>query len=337
MTKSNDALLSQSQYIRELKEALPADAFLPDKTRFWPIILYVGLIAAGAYGLGLSNNVFVAVGCVILMSHSFSCLGFLAHELSHNAIIRSPGLRYVLEIIVWGVNLIPATLWDKVHNQTHHLFMNTDKDPDRQFYDSEASFGTKVYTKIFYPNSGFLKWNPMVGFHFIPYILRNIVSAFYPEGAKPGVVPYKPRYSFQQKSKIAGELVVIILIQAGLFTLVGGSVAKYLLIFPVSYLLASTILMSYIFTNHFINPLHDHCDPLASTTSVQVPKFFNWLHFNFSFHTEHHVFPSIKSKYYPLLSKMLAEKYPEKYSTMKIGAAWQRLWRNKMFASKDPI
>ncbi len=214
-----------------------------------------------------------------------------------------------------------------------HAQTNTPNDPDRQYFASEKTKVTNWYTRVFYPNKKFIKWNPLVGFHLIPYIFRNIFSVFYSANAKPVVVPFKPKYSNKQKAKIIMELVTIVILQLGIFYAVDKNLTAYVFAGPVSYLLTSSILMSYIFTNHFLNPITKTSDPLLGTTTVQVPSVLNKLHFNFAYHTEHHLFPSMNSKFYPEVSTILKEKYPERYNYLPIAAAWKKLWKNEDFIS----
>ncbi|MEB3219939.1 MAG: fatty acid desaturase, partial [Nostocales cyanobacterium 94392] len=42
-----------------------------------------------------------------------------------------------------------------------------------------------------------------------------------------------------------------------------------------------------------------------------------------SYHTEHHVFPTINSDYYPLVQQLLIEKFPEKLNLIPIQEAWR--------------
>jgi fatty acid desaturase len=104
------------------------------------------------------------------------------------------------------------------------------------------------------------------------------------------------------------ELVVIILFQIGIFNAVGRNLVAYLFASPICYLFTSAIFNTYIFTNHFLNPVTEHSDPLLGTTTVEVPTLINKLHFNFAYHTEHHLFPSMNSKFCPELSKIFTEK-----------------------------
>lgn len=116
-----------------------------------------------------------------------------------------------------------------------------------------------------------------------------------------------------------------------MFYSVGGRWLLFLWAGPLAYLTASGVVMAYIWTNHMLNPLCEHNDPLVATTSVSVPKVINWLHSNFSFHTEHHVFPSLNSDYYPLVSALLKERYSDRYNQLPIAEAWRKLWRREEF------
>ena len=97
--------------------------------------------------------------------------------------------------------------------------------------------------------------------------------------------------------------------------------------------LTSCISMSYIFTNHFLNPLSHEADPVRGTTSVIVPAWVDRFHWNFSYHTEHHVFPTMNSDYYPALSCELARRFPGEYQRIPMGEAWRRLWQRRGFAT----
>lgn len=82
--------------------------------------------------------------------------------------------------------------------------------------------------------------------------------------------------------------------------------------------------MSYIVTNHFLNPLtEDVNDAMVSSLTVDTPAFIRFLHLNFNYHIEHHIFPSVNPTYAPLISKLLSEKYPTKYNHMP---HWKALW-----------
>jgi fatty acid desaturase len=86
---------------------------------------------------------------------------------------------------------------------------------------------------------------------------------------------------------------------AGLGWMLGGTAALLVIVIPM--LVANGIIMSYIVTNHLLRPLDDHADPLASSMSVSTHVWLDRIHFNFSHHVEHHLFPSMSSRFTPLV------------------------------------
>jgi fatty acid desaturase len=66
-------------------------------------------------------------------------------------------------------------------------------------------------------------------------------------------------------------------------------------------------------------------DPLANSVSIGVPKFFDLLHLNFSYHTEHHIFPALNSDYYPVVQELLKTHYPNRFHYLSAGEAWYLL------------
>jgi fatty acid desaturase len=93
--------------------------------------------------------------------------------------------------------------------------------------------------------------------------------------------------------------------------------------------------MAYISTNHFLNPYVAVNDPLASSLTVTVPKWVDVLHFNFSYHTEHHIFPTISSKYYPLIKQQIKKMWPDQYHEMPMGQALRALWKTPRIYYKN--
>jgi fatty acid desaturase len=78
-----------------------------------------------------------------------------------------------------------------------------------------------------------------------------------------------------------------------------------LLIIVIPMLLANVIVMAYITTNHMLRPLSQVPDCLATTMSVTTLGAIDALHLHFSHHVEHHLFPAISHRYYPLVGQSL--------------------------------
>ena len=332
--KNVNELRPHREVTRELRPLLPEEAFQPSPRKLVFMVLHLAVVGCGIYAITRSPATFYPL-ISLTIGHSLACIAFYTHELSHNAIVTNSSVRRPLETFFWALNFIPATMWRQVHNAAHHPNANTPSDPDRKFFVSERSTSTTLYSRLLYPSRGTLRWNPLVLAHFVAYILRNVSAVFYPR-SKPSVVPAKPRFTPRQRLAIAGEIGLIFLIRAAIFRAVGQDWVLYVWASPVSALVTSAIVMTYVFTNHFLNPVHDLNDPLASTTSVTVPGVFNKLHANFAYHTEHHVYPSMNSDFYPLVSDKLKELYGDRYHQRPLLEAWKLLWREPDFVDEQP-
>ena len=324
-------LKSASEYIAVVRPLLPREAFEPDPRHMVRIAVHFAIIFAGYVAIRETSQWWLAALIALVIGHSQACLVFLAHDFTHNAILKDrPGKR-ALELMIWGINVIPPSLWIRVHNQTHHPETNTLRDTDRTYRPSEETTATWIYTRLFHPNRQTPLRHPVVLFHFVTYIVRHLTAALMSADGKPSVVTFKPRYTPQMKRKLYAELAIIAVFQVGLFFFLDASWWRYLLAVPVALLTASSVAMVYLFTNHFLNPLCEKADPLIGATSVEVPAFFDWLHDNASYHTEHHLFPSMNPRYYPMVSALLQEHFPERYNRMPIGEAWRRIWAHDEF------
>src|SRR5258708_39709799 len=145
--------------------------------------------------VGERSQWWVALLTALIVGHSQACLVFLAHDLSHNSILKDVSGKRVLELVIWGLNLIPPALWQRVHNQTHHPETNTLRDSDRTYRPSEATTATWLYTRLFHPNRQTPLHHPFVLFHFVTYIIRHLVAALMPGSETPSVVTFKPSYT----------------------------------------------------------------------------------------------------------------------------------------------
>jgi len=68
---------------------------------------------------------------------------------------------------------------------------------------------------------------------------------------------------------------------------------------------ANAIAMAYISTNHLLRPQVEDYNVLDSSMSVTTYRLLDRLHFHFSHHVEHHLFPSMNTHYAPLVRSIL--------------------------------
>ena len=116
--------MTHVEYVRLLKPLLPQRAFEPVPGKLIPAGVHIMIIVAGWLSFRFVRPVYWPI-LTIVIGHSLACLAFLAHELSHRSIIRDSKTIRGLELLFWSLNFFPPTLWDKLHNESHHARPNT--------------------------------------------------------------------------------------------------------------------------------------------------------------------------------------------------------------------
>jgi len=327
--------MTHADYVKVLRPHLAPTMFAPEPRHLWRVVFH-GTVLLGGYLLLRMQLPSVGPASAVVIGHSIACLGFLGHDISHHSVVRNRAAIRILELVLFGLNVTPPTMWRRVHNQSHHAHANTRDDPDRPFAEHEHTPGTRRYARAFYPKGARWWRTPVVLCHWVAYVARNTVAALMPGEAKPSVVPFKPRYSAWQRLTIVAELLWIGILQFGIWHLVGAQWGAYLWA-SAGLFAASALAMAYIFTNHFLNPLCDHADPLVGSLSVTVPRWADWLHDNFSHHTEHHLFPGMNPRHFPAVSRLLQQHFPDRYNQLPISDAWRRLWRAEILQRVRPL
>jgi fatty acid desaturase len=319
-------LLPQGEYVRILRPLLPAEAFKPSRRKLWWLALHTLLAFGGMAAITVLHPWWARALLSLAVGHSVACLAFFGHDLSHGSIVPVTGWRYPLELLVWSFRLMPVTVWRRLHNETHHGHSNTRRDCDRQFLTTELVPVLTVLSRVFTPFGNPVRWNPLVGLAFLVYTITHTAFAFIAGNNNGPASPLTLVFRRRQLRWVAFELVVIVALQAGIFALAGCDWPTYLWCGPGPIAVSSALTMMYIFTNHFLSPVTETMDPVQGSTSVAVPRLVDWLHAHFSYHTEHHLFPSLNSDYYPTVSRLLREHFPDRYRRVSLLAAWRELW-----------
>ncbi len=336
--KSAAELYPTAHYVRVLRPLLPPEAFRPHMGQLYRATFHFGIYLCGLLLLRHYGSIWWAgLLCALMMGHSTACCAFIAHDISHGAVVKDRTLRRILEMLLWGINAIPPTLWHAVHNQTHHAETNTLGDTDRRFVESERTLSTTIYVKSFLPGrKRGAWWLSILGEFVFLYVIRHGIAAFSSNKARAVLVTAKPTYSNKARRWICVEILTIIGFQIATWKLVCGNLPAYLWASVATYAVASSVGMLYIFTNHSLNPLCEHTDPLVGSTSVCVPRWMDWLHDNFSYHTEHHVFPGMNPRYFPEVCRLLSIHFPERYNRISLAEAWRQLRQLEDFLPDPP-
>jgi fatty acid desaturase len=96
--------------------------------------------------------------------------------------------------------------------------------------------------------------------------------------------------------------------------------------------------MSYIATNHFLNPLTEINDPLANSLSVTGPRWLERLHLEFGYHVEHHLYPTMSGRHAPAVRDVLVRLYGDRYLSLPHTRALHLLYtRPKLHDTHDTL
>jgi fatty acid desaturase len=298
-----DFMSATHDYASELRADLPIQAFRPVLSRLiWlPIHLVVIGVAVCAilFGeLGWVSKTFLS----LIIGHSFAVLAFLAHEILHGTVVRQRWIQSLTGGICLLPHCLPPDVWRTWHNRFHHGYTGVvGKDPDG-FGDPVLYRRSKfLYTILtFLPGSGYLR----SAFYFLFYFTFHVLFVLFLHSRK-----YE--YWTQQKRKRQLKLFFCeVCFWVTVAAVVG--LQSFLFIYVLPLMIANTIQMMYVTTNHWLcdGEDHDHhADPLKNSLSVKMPRMIDWLHLNTSYHTEHHLGPAINPRHAPLINDSMVARH----------------------------
>ncbi len=316
-------------YAREIRQHLAPAVFQPASARLLWLPVHLAIIAGLAwYIVQGAPPWYVALPCALLAGHSWGCLGFLAHEAMHHALTKNRTLEQLVGYCGFGIYGLSPTLWAAWHNQAHHG--NTGKpvtDPD--------GFGTLRFWRAsrllraletFTPGS---RHKRSAVFLFMWFSVHSLLVLVF-HSRRNG---YYARIS---RPVVYTESAVMWAFWLGVLVLVGPW--NFLFIYLLPLLVANATIMSYIATNHFLNPLTKTNDPLVNSLSVTGPRWLERLHLGFGYHVEHHVFPTLSGRHGPAVREVLVRLYGDRYLTMPHTRALRLLYtRPKLHDRYDTL
>jgi fatty acid desaturase len=312
------AARSIPRYRQVLKSTLPAHYFKPDNLHLLWFIPHLALIGGSLWLLWAWFSWWLAPVLALVVGHSFACLGFLAHEICHGGSIRNKRVRHAIAAVAFSPFAIGPYLWSRWHNAAHHSHtQDHDLDPDRLFTLDE------------YQVSPFLRW-----LYRISPLARNLVifSSFSFRMSQhnfnmASAYLKDPISTLRDKAVIVFQFALPLVVWTLGTALLGWQVLLFGFVLPV--FIANFIVICYIATNHFLNPLADEADVLATSLSVTLPRGLSWLdplHSYFGAHVAHHLFPQAPTRYGRSIEREMAKLWPERYHEMPIHHALRLLW-----------
>jgi len=267
-----------------IRRELPASAFAP---RPWRLLWFVPLLGVSAYGTALltrgAMGVPASVAVVLVVGNAYASMLLLAHEAMHGALVRSRRAQGVLAWLGFAPFLISPTLWRVWHNEVHHGRTNEpDHDPD--IFAGEAMHASSPTTRWvlrFVPGSGGAL---SVLFPFVWFCVHGQIVLWCLARRMPG-------FERLPRRRAVLEVAAMAMGWLGLAFIIGLARAPVAILAPMA--IGNCVLMSYIATNHLLRPLVTEPDPLRSSMSVRTLPLLDRLHFRFSHHVEHHLFPTM--------------------------------------------
>jgi fatty acid desaturase len=318
-TIGNQLLIHQSEYAKKLRPLLPLEAFLPDRSKV--IILLINLTIL-LLGWGIASQLdrwpvallWLYLPITLIMGNSVIVLLFSSHDLMHAKIIKnSYGLRTV-SLLGLTMLWMPPTLWKNVHNRVHHNKTNALGDPDRSFLYQQPNTWGKWIQNLFAPSKTINLFRLLLGLASTwgIYAFRNLTSVLFFNSEEVDYVPAAFKVSPKERREIALEFLLIFTLHASILAYLQFDLLKLVLSYFLPIAIGYAGIIFYVYTNHMLCRMTSINDPLANTISIKVPKLFDLLHLNFSYHAEHHIFPGLNSDYYPLVQDLIKTYYPER-------------------------
>ncbi|MGB3510098.1 MAG: fatty acid desaturase [Microcoleaceae cyanobacterium] len=325
-------LIHQSVYAKKLRPFLPSEALKPDSSKVGILLINLAILTLG---WGIANGLdrwpiyllWLYLPLALIMGNSIIALLFSSHDIMHGSALKKSRLTYALSFIGLSMWFMPPTQWKSLHNLEHHNKTNSLADPDRNYLYQQPNTWGKWIQNLFVPS---LEVHPfwltigMTG-SWLVHNFRNLTSVLLFNDLSVDYVPAAFTVSPKQRWAIAFECLGILAIHFSILFYLGFHPLKLALAYFLPIAIGHAGGMFYIFTNHLICPMSEVNDPLINSVSLRVPKLFNLLHFNFSYHTEHHIFPSMNSDYYPVVQELLETHYPGRMNLVDAGEAWRLL------------
>jgi fatty acid desaturase len=255
---------------------------------------------------------------------SFAGITFLAHETLHGAVVRDQRLRHVIGWLGFLPFVVSPRTWNAWHNRVHHGHTNhPDLDPDA-YPTLEAYEGNRAVRVAMDLAPGNSRWTGL-----IPLLFGFSIHSSH-------VLIRARRWGYLARSEHRRAL-----LETGLGVVLWSALAisvglsSFLFMYGLPLLVANSIVMGFILTNHSLSPMTARNDPLLNSLSVTLPSFLEFLTLRFGYHVEHHIFPSMSSRHAPAVRTLLCDRWPERYQTMPLVHALLRLHRTPR-VYKDP-
>jgi fatty acid desaturase len=320
-------LRSIATYAKAIRPALPAEAFEPATSRVLWLPFHVGVISSLAWAMTTGRLptwlwpvASLVIGCCL------AGLVFLGHETMHGGVVRG---RMAIRIVGF-FSLVPftlsPTLWTAWHNRVHHNHCaHPGKDPD--MYPTLIEYETQKGARIMADHFGLGRRR-----------LLSLFSLFVGFTGQSQQMLWGAREKGILSPGLHRRALLEFAAGVAFWAIVGFVVGAvpFIFVYLLPFVVANTIVMMFIMTNHNLSPVTTVNDPLVNSLSVTLPRVLEWLTLDFGLHTEHHLFPMMSTRHGRAVRTALREHYPHLYQAMPLTTALRQLY-NTARVYKDDV
>ncbi len=288
----------------QLKAELPKDTFTPERWRLIWFAPLIALLIACWYALSQWNLPwYLCLAISLIIGNTFGSLGFLSHEVSHGAMGIQGRWKNLFAGIGFAPFLVTPDFWHRWHNLAHHGNTNMgDKDPD--------SFGTLKRYERDPRQKKLLKLAPGSGTWY-SYLFLFYSFTLHSQAVLWLQTKHRSEFAGFDRPRAIRQMFALLAFWVVLGFILGAKAALFGLLIP--HLVGNAVIQSYILTNHFLRPQTDINNPIDNSMSLKSWPILDKLHFNFSHHVEHHLFPRMPMNKAPRLRQWFLDNMPERY------------------------
>jgi fatty acid desaturase len=315
---ANMELLPVATYARAIRPALPASAFAPARSRVLWLPVHAAVIAALAWTMATGIAPWWTWPLAsLVIGFCLAGVVFLGHEALHGGVVRG---RLAIRVVGW-FGFLPFTvspqLWMAWHNRVHHNHCGQPGiDPD--MYPTLEEYNTQRAARIMADYFGIGR-RRLMSFLSILFGFTGQSTQMLFTARKRGFLSPKLH------RRAIAETVLGWAFWGTVAWLVG--FVPFLFVYVLPLIVANSIVMVFIMTNHNLSPLTPINDPLANSLSVTLPRPLVWLTLGFGFHVEHHLFPTMSTRHGAAVRDAVNEKFPGRYQSMSLTRALGQLYR----------
>lgn len=289
----------------KIRADLPGKIF--ERKPMWALLAIpiVALIIAGSTTIALAPlSWYLVLLCSVVIGHLYGSLTFLGHDVSHGAAIRSGFWHELIVYLSFGIYCVSPHLWREWHQKAHHGQTNVEgRDPDN-FGTLESFDGTPALNRLL------LKAAPGSG-HWLSAFYLPLFFTLQAQGVLWFSSKTMPDFSRLRRRRAVLDSIMWACFWVSVCVFTGWKGTLFIVLIPM--MISNFIVMSYIVTTHMLCPMVQTRDTLRTSMSVTTFKVFDILHFHFSHHLEHHLFPAMCSFYYPLVRQSLRRHFADQF------------------------